>query len=290
MDSLYKAAGHLKSGTAMNPLLLEGKLSTCIKGGELCNVLNREYSAVAGERGGKLAAQTAAIVEDISACIKKGEIIKQSDTGIVIESASRTKSGETASGDRIVAFKDRGREIILISDGMGSGEIAGKYSEFVSDSIKRLIKAGISPETAMMVAGNIIESAEGDYFATADMLVIDCASLEAQIIKAGAASSVLRRKDKFYNVSGSMPPLGIEGGKAEITTLKLKENDMIMLFSDGVTDCDENCTALTSIAENFDDASGQTLPSYMISRLEEVSRDDMSIVCVSVRKKSKIKV
>jgi len=148
----------------------------------------------------------------------------------------------------------------------------------VCDAVKKLVAGGISPETALLLVGDMLGFAEGDWFVAADMLVIDMGTLRAELIKAGGAPSLLQRKNKFFDLSGSTLPLGI-GGKTEKITLNLKDGDTLLLFSDGVTDFDENCTVITNIAKNCDT---KNLPEEVISSLSGVAHDDMSVVAVTI--------
>ncbi len=276
-ESIVKAAKHLKNGTAMTPSLLSGRLYGCIKGEEICDALNEAYRSNLTKKVHMPSVLAAAILRDLGAPSE----IKEPRAKIIVNEASKTKGGESVSGDSVSVFCDRGRQIVLLSDGMGSGEEARRYSAFVCDAVKKLVASGISPETALLLVGDMLGFAEGDWFVAADMLIIDLQTLEAQLIKAGAAPSLLRRKNKFFGLSGSTLPLGIEGGKTEKTTLHLKDGDTLLLFSDGVTDSDENCAVITGIAENCE--RSQDLPEHVISSLAQVAHDDMSVVAVTVK-------
>ena len=276
VECISGAARHLKCGTAMTPSLLSGRLYGCIKGEEICNRLNEVYRSKMRGKAHMPSVIAAAVLRDLSFCREE----KEPRVRITVNEASKTKGGESVSGDNVCVFCDRGRQIILLSDGMGSGEAARRYSVFVCEAVKKLVSSGISPETALLLVGDMLGFAEGDWFVAADMLVIDLQTLEAELIKAGAAPSLLQRKNKFFGLSGSTLPLGIEGGKTEKTTLHLKDGDTLLLFSDGVTDSDENCAVITGIAKNCNDT--KSLPDEVISSLSQVAHDDMSVVAVTV--------
>ena len=276
VESVSKAAKHLKCGTAMTPDLLCGRLYGCIKGEQICTCLNDTYRSKTAKKVHMPSFISAAILRDLSTCREE----KKPRAIVTVSESSKTKGGESVSGDNISVFCDRGRQIVMLSDGMGSGQQARQYSTFVCEAVKKLVTGGISPETALLLVGDMLGFAEGDWFVAADMLVIDLQTLEAQLIKAGAAPSLLQRKNKFFGLSGSTLPLGIGGGKTEKITLNLKDGDTLLLFSDGVTDFDENCAVITNIAKNCDDR--QNLPDEVIASLSQIAHDDMSVVAVSV--------
>jgi len=273
-ECVTKALHHLKCGTAMTPDLLSGRLYGCIRGSEICDCLNEAYRSNTSKKVHMPSVLSAAILRDLGAVYEK----KEPKATITVNEATRTKGGEGVSGDNVSVFCDRGRQIVLLSDGMGSGEAARRYSVFVCDAVKKLVAGGISPETALLLVGDMLGFAEGDWFVAADMLVIDMGTLRAELIKAGGAPSLLQRKNKFFDLSGSTLPLGI-GGKTEKITLNLKDGDTLLLFSDGVTDFDENCTVITNIAKNCDT---KNLPEEVISSLSGVAHDDMSVVAVTI--------
>ncbi len=275
-ECIGKALHHLKCGTAMTPDLLSGRLYGCIRGGEICERLNEVYRSNTSKKVHMPSVLAAAILRDLSAVYEK----KEPKAKITVNEASRTKGGEGVSGDNVSVFCDRGRQIVLLSDGMGSGEAARRYSVFVCDAVKKLVSGGISPETALLLVGDMLGFAEGDWFVAADMLVIDLQTLKAELIKAGGAPSLLQRKNKFFDLSGSTLPLGIGGGKTEKITLHLKDGDTLLLFSDGVTDFDDNCAVITGIAKNCEDS--KNLPKEVISSLSQVAHDDMSVVAVTI--------
>lgn len=273
-ECVAKAANHLKCGTAMTPDLLSGRLYGCIRGGEICDCLNEAYRSNTVKKVHMPSVLSAAILRDLSCPHGEREV----RATVTVSEAFKTKSGESVSGDNLSVFSDRGRQIVLLSDGMGSGESARRYSVFVCDAVKKLVAGGVSPETALLLVGDMLGFAEGDWFVAADMLVIDLQTLEAQLIKAGGAPSLLWRKNKFFGLSGNTLPLGV-GGKSEKTVLHLKDGDTLLLFSDGVTDFDENCTVITNIAKNCDT---QNLPGEVISSLSGIAHDDMSVVAVTI--------
>lgn len=78
-------------------------------------------------------------------------------------------------------------------------------------------------------------------FATVDLTVIDRQSRRARFYKMGAATSFIMRGGRVRKIKGTALPVGIIP-KLRLTHISavLKEGDLIVMVSDGITDADRN--------------------------------------------------
>lgn len=140
-------------------------------------------------------------------------------------------------GDAYECFNDgRGREIMIISDGMGSGGRAAVDGAMAAGLLSRLCRAGFGFDCALRVVNSALLVKSGDEtLATLDIACTDLFTGKTEFLKAGAPASFIRKKGKAGFVEQNSLPAGIlrrvEFGK---TSLALGEGDIILLVSDGV--------------------------------------------------------
>lgn len=189
--------------------------------------------------------------------------------------ASRSKSGETVSGDTSVTFEsDDMRFYSLIADGMGSGKDASSSSHLASLFMEKIILAGGDKREALSMLNKMLLVKKNEVFTTVDLLEIDRVSGDACVMKAGAAPSFLLRDGKCVKIESNTPPAGVINDiKVTLTELKLKKGDVFVMTSDGVAP-DENEIALSASSR-----SASVCASSLLENGGAGYPDDMS-VCV----------
>ncbi len=151
--------------------------------------------------------------------------------------ASQRTCGESLlCGDTFEVFRDgRGRQLLLISDGMGTGGRAAVDAAMASGLFSKLIKAGLSFDAALRIANTaLLAKAEEESFATLDFASLDFYTGECTICKAGAAASFLRRGGKVEVLERASMPIGIlkETHFSDFRA-RLQPGDWVLLVSDG---------------------------------------------------------
>lgn len=161
----------------------------------------------------------------------------------VISAAARAvKENEKISGDNYsIEEYNQNQMIAMISDGMGSGEKACHDSRVVIEFMERLMDAGFSKEKALMlVNGAFFSKNPCTDITTLDLCSISLLSGEAEFIKAGAASSFVKRKARVEEISSDTLPLGaldtVDAADAMQFSMQLCDSDMLIMVSDGVAD------------------------------------------------------
>lgn len=149
------------------------------------------------------------------------------------------KQGEEISGDcySLISLKE-GKQVIILSDGMGSGAKAQKESKSTVNLLEDLLESGFSRELVFKTVNTVMQlrSAEETY-STVDLCLIDLMEGKAEISKIGAAPSFIRRGEQVKEVSASSLPLGILSHiEMESKTERLQHGDILVIVSDGVSE------------------------------------------------------
>ena len=152
------------------------------------------------------------------------------------------KGGESVCGDySYMAPVNRQSMLLMISDGMGSGEPAFRQSEFLTESIADLIGAGFDKDCSIGLVNDMMSlKFRGESFATLDLCSVDLYSGMAEFVKYGAAVTFIKRDHWIDTIMSTSLPLGaVPDAKADVSVKKLFGEDIIFMCSDGLMDCIE---------------------------------------------------
>lgn len=154
-------------------------------------------------------------------------------------SSSSCADGSEVSGDSFVCFSDvTGRSYAVISDGMGSGKSAALESKMTVNLFRRFVCGGVEPCRAVRLVNTVMVNKLGEEsFATFDAMCFDPDSGMTDFIKSGAAATVTRCGGDVMKLAAATFPIGINSrGEMFTAEQKLKPGDMVIMFSDGVSD------------------------------------------------------
>ena len=201
-------------------------------------------------------------------------------TGAVQMSSSRSEY----CGDYFDCFADgRGREVLVVSDGMGTGGRAAVDSALATEIFSVLTRSGLSFAGAVGVANQalLLKSCE-ETLATIDAAGVNLYTGEAEFCKAGGAASYLRRRGKASRVELSALPAGILRNirPAEHRAV-LEAGDILVLVSDGVL-CGQEDWLCGEIEpwEGPMQALAEHLASMAVRERQGSEReDDLTVVC-----------
>lgn len=149
------------------------------------------------------------------------------------------KDGGSITGDSysVRRFRD-GKLILMLSDGMGTGDRAAMESNATIALLEQLLSAGFERDLAVRTVNSILvlRSPE-EIFATVDMAVVDQRQGTAEFVKIGAAASYHKTGNTVSVIEASSLPIGILQN-IDISTIRrgLSPGDIIVLATDGVTD------------------------------------------------------
>lgn len=206
--------------------------------------------------------------------------------------ARAVKEGEKVSGDNYAVLEaEKGRVTVMLSDGTGSGERAGRDSEKVLDLMEKMLEAGYGTDTAVnMVNTALFVAGTDSNHPTLDICEIDLYQGSCQLRKIGGAVTFLKRGHEVEQLAAGNLPLGIFG-QVEVQPLcrELQDNDYLIMVSDGVVDAfgrEDYEDTVTSIIAGIRDRS----PGEIAERLLQIAIhasggrvfDDMTIGVIGV--------
>lgn len=196
------------------------------------------------------------------------------------------------SGDSMDAFPFKTQEVaLMISDGMGKGEEAAAESRLVVSTLAKLLQAGFDIDLAMKTINGILMTGnEDERFATVDLTIIDRLKGRAKIFKMGAATTFIKHGDRVSMLKRQALPAGItQGVKLEYIDIKLKKGDILVMVSDGVTDCDRkdpNCEWLRERLLEIRSKDPETIAELIVNKAAEKygirERDDLSVMVAAI--------
>lgn len=200
------------------------------------------------------------------------------------------KEGEIESGDNSYFGKGRNGEYnIFLSDGMGSGKVAGQDSSIVIDLVKKLTESGLSMDTVIDTLNSImsLKFNEEEKFATLDIANIDLYRGELELIKVGAAATFIKRGEEVKVIDNTTLPIGVlDKPDIQINNMSLDNGDIIVMLSDGVIDCQKgdegDYSWLEKYLKNCKTNSQELIRDGIIKEAMKLSKghikDDMTLI------------
>lgn len=208
---------------------------------------------------------------------------------VAVGTAQLRSDGETLCGDAFECFRDGcGRQLAVLSDGMGSGGRAAVDGAMAAGLSSRLLKAGFGFESLLRLVNTaLMAKSEDESLATLDIAAIDLFTGELELLKAGAGVSLLYSRGRVSRLDESSLPLGI---LRELTfartTLRLTDGDILVMMSDGVSD--NGIEWVEELLRDYDrDAGGMQGLAELIAdtshdRLGREKSDDVTVIALGV--------
>ena len=167
---------------------------------------------------------------------------EENDFGCSYVYCSRAMDGNEVSGDGFEVKKYRSDVFTaLISDGMGTGEMAAKQSRDVLEKMSKLMNNGFDEETALKAVNCSMLGYKGESFATLDALSIDLRNGKSRLIKNGGSTAFVIRNGEATAIKSTSLPLGIlAAAESEITKFELQDKDVVLMITDGISDALED--------------------------------------------------
>lgn len=200
-------------------------------------------------------------------------------------SAQATMDGSAISGDSYAYENRSDRYYVVLCDGIGSGKEAFNESKSAINLLTQFLNTDFSDEEIIRTLNTILMLKMGvERFVTFDLCIIDYATKEIKIYKAGAAPTYIISQGKIEVISGKSLPLGIID-EFEYSFYKKKAliGDRVIMMSDGIIDSislDEK-KSLLKYVELLKDKDPQTTSNSILSyalRGQEKIIDDMTVL------------
>ncbi len=183
-----------------------------------------------------------------------------------------------------------GRQLLMVSDGMGVGQKAALESGAALSLVSRLLEAGFHQDTTIdTVNATLALRAKQESFVTLDLCMLDLYSGEAEFIKTGGAPSFVKKRDGVKVVHGSSLPVGMLGQlEQEKAVERVEVGDMIILASDGLLEGNivNDVQWLTRVLEQSPHLTAQGMAEYLLEKTVCLNggkiKDDITILVAQV--------
>ena len=161
----------------------------------------------------------------------------------------------------------------------------------VVNTLSKLLQAGFDVDLAMKTINGILMTGnEEERFATVDLAIIDRKKSRAKIFKMGAATTFIKHGGRVSMLKRQALPAGItQGLQLEYIDIKLKKGDVLIMVSDGVTDCDHkdpNCDWLRERLLQIRSKAPETIAELIVNKAAEKygirERDDLSVIVAAI--------
>ncbi|MCE5235648.1 MAG: PP2C family protein-serine/threonine phosphatase [Clostridiaceae bacterium] len=155
-----------------------------------------------------------------------------------IGAAACPKEGNRETGDSMGMREAGGNLLLMLSDGMGTGEAAHRESAAAVALLGDLLSVGFGLENALECVNRLLLlRKKSDMYATLDAALIDLRTGSARFVKFGAPPSYILRDGKVITVYAEALPIGVmKDARAAVQSAALKHGDALVLMTDGAFD------------------------------------------------------
>ncbi|WP_143162266.1 SpoIIE family protein phosphatase [Sporobacter termitidis] len=202
---------------------------------------------------------------------------------------SKKKNEKEQSGDKGAYFKtDEGILYVVLSDGMGTGDQAARYSGDAVRILERFLRSGVAPETAVRLLNDLmlLKNEDDTGCATVDLVCINLFTGSARMFKYGAAPSYLRHGSTVRRMKGKSlaAGLGVPPHDApDQLKMELKAGSAAVIVSDGVTAGLEDDWLCEHIAKYEGKEPRELAASIIEAASPKVgAEDDMTVIAIFV--------
>lgn len=197
----------------------------------------------------------------------------------------RCSGKESVTGDTAMSFESAdGRFYSLISDGMGSGPLAHKVSNFTSEYFSSMLGSLLKKSTVFHLLNHILRSGE-ECPTTVDLFEFDLMNGDGVFYKCGAATSYVKRENSIFRIKSETAPVGaMKNVDAERIRVEIKKGDVIIMLSDGVAEMPEDSAWLLELLnkpapDSVKELANRILDAALANRSSD---DDISISVIRV--------
>ena len=172
---------------------------------------------------------------------------------------------------------------MALSDGMGQGYIAYKESKLTLDVLSQLLKNGIQLRDTLNTLNTLLKiKNQGDMYTTLDLFDFNLMNSRLKVIKYGAYESYLIRNHQIDVLHSHSLPVGMASTMKMVSyDMKIKENDILILTSDGVGE--HFFDLLKNIKKKLKRCQFMKLfPFFFKNLFKRKDLDDMSIIVIKV--------
>lgn len=205
---------------------------------------------------------------------------------VEIGSAQHIYNRGELCGDCLNYFSNgMGSMVLMLSDGMGTGGRAAVDSNMAVSIMSKLCRAGLSYDCSLQVVNSsLMIKSEDESLATLDVMDFNLFSGKAELLKAGACATYIKKNSKLLRKDMSSLPLGILNevrfAKEAVT---LSDADIILMVSDGALSGDDKY--IEKLVMNWGDKSMEELAFAVVEEAKKHRNDghDDDITALAIR-------
>ena len=276
-----------ENGSEQYVLTLRTKGKYCIPVKEAAYILNKilgkVYSPVPDSRS---------IIHEKNSVIRFMEDV---NFRVLYGVAKAAKDSSAISGDNYGCIAQReGEYVLCLADGMGSGAEANLESEKVVDLLEQFLDSGFSKETAAkMINSAMVLQKKDDMFSTVDICAINLYTGVCEFLKAGAATTFIKRDDWIETISSTSLAVGLlEKADYEVLSKKLYPGDYLVMVTDGILDAlpmNQEEEVMKEIIMSTRKRNPREFAKTIMERVflytDHCAKDDMTILVAGIWKK-----
>ena len=150
------------------------------------------------------------------------------------------KHGQIVCGDHVVVSQTGDGVQIVLSDGLGSGIQANIASTLASTLISGLTERGVSLEDSIRAVDAVLPVTKKQGLAYTTCSRVTTAGREVRLVQYDSPAAVFLRDGVSLNYPFQLRDVG--GKTLQESVLTLKSGDMLILFSDGVSEAGRGVT------------------------------------------------
>ena len=219
--------------------------------------------------------------------------IEENSFHVIFGQRCCNKKGEDVCGDTF-SFTDFGkkRAVMLLSDGMGTGQKAYEDSRRLIETLEDLLEAGISEEFALEMIQDALLFQDRGAFSTIDAAVISLKTGMLKLLKAGGMATFIRHKNSVERiVPEALPPGCRINQRFDLKYKKLYDGDMVIMVSDGMLEFEnmpEIPFRMESLIEKIKTNNAQVFANELIEAvpvLEDGYDDDRTVLVAAIWEK-----
>lgn len=203
--------------------------------------------------------------------------------------ARAIKDENEISGDSYTLMEIKeGQCLMALSDGMGSGIKASTESTASIELLEEFLDSGFDKDIAVkMINSVLVLKSDEESFSTLDMCIVDMYNGIAEFVKIGGAATFVKRNSDVETIHSTSLPVGmLYNVDMETTKRKLKNNDLIIMATDGVIDSNVDISSketwIEKVLKEYKGNNPQDIADYILEQAKNNSgghiQDDMTVL------------
>lgn len=198
--------------------------------------------------------------------MRVGEYANPYSQRLVVGHASSKR--EQVSGDSwdVQDLQD-GRMVQILSDGMGSGELAMQQSQLAVQLLQVLLSGGLSVRLSLSMINTVLSfQYQGMRFSTMDVALWNLNSCKLELYKYGSVPSFIKNGRNVTRYIGESLPVGmLPRVEAVVLEHEITDGDLLIMMSDGVYELDDEGFQWEQIISNLPVGNPQLLAEYLLA-------------------------